>query len=286
MAADSSDHAWAGMDLTGGQILQEFWRTQRGLHINVKELLAAMQTVRSLAKPKETVFLLVDNSTSFWYLKKQGGRLGLFNDLLRPFLLWCLQNEIKLDVQLVKSSEMPADHLSRPPLDHGDYTLNPTLFQQMWKLFRPHFPQGKCIVDMFASPGNAKFPLFISRHPHWEALGMDALNMALDNIHVCYCNPPWSVISQWLARLLQNPHLLCWMVVPYWGSTSWFPLLRKLVIPKTPVWVVPPFHGMFQNCVGELMKAPRWPLLFCLLSGRCFKGNKFRLNPKTFIWPE
>ena len=36
LAADSSDHAWAGLDLGNGQFLQEFWRTQTGLHRNEK----------------------------------------------------------------------------------------------------------------------------------------------------------------------------------------------------------------------------------------------------------
>ena len=72
--SDSSQEAWAGVDVTSGQMVQEFWREKRHLHINVKEMEAAINTVRSLAKPGEHVTLKVDNSVTFWYLTKGGGR--------------------------------------------------------------------------------------------------------------------------------------------------------------------------------------------------------------------
>ena len=59
--SDSSQEAWAGVDVTTGALVQEFWRNKRSLHINVKELEAAINTVQSLAKPKEHVTLKVDN---------------------------------------------------------------------------------------------------------------------------------------------------------------------------------------------------------------------------------
>jgi hypothetical protein len=71
--SDSSDHTWAGVDTTSGTIVKEFWRKDNILHINVKELKAAVNTIKSLAKPKENIILNVDNSVAFYYLKKGGG---------------------------------------------------------------------------------------------------------------------------------------------------------------------------------------------------------------------
>ena len=42
------------------------------MHISVKELQAAINTVRSLVNPMELVHLSVDNSVSFAYLSKGG----------------------------------------------------------------------------------------------------------------------------------------------------------------------------------------------------------------------
>ena len=50
--SDSSQTAWAGVDVTGGAIVQEYWRDRKTLNINVEELEAAINTVRSLANPR------------------------------------------------------------------------------------------------------------------------------------------------------------------------------------------------------------------------------------------
>jgi transcriptional regulator of met regulon len=126
--SDSSQKAWAGVDVTSGSLVQEFWREQQVLHINVKEVEAAINTVKSLAKPREHVCLKVDNSVTFYYLKKHGGRIPSLNQMVRPFLQWCMKNQVTLDIQLVKSSEDLADGPSRWGQDRGDYTLNRNLF--------------------------------------------------------------------------------------------------------------------------------------------------------------
>ena len=70
--SDSSTHGWAGIDLLTGDVVQEYWRTQSGLHINIKELRAALDTIRSLAKPGEKVKICVDNTVAHSYLTRGG----------------------------------------------------------------------------------------------------------------------------------------------------------------------------------------------------------------------
>jgi len=113
LQSDLSGIGWAGQDLVEGTTLHEFWRDQQGLHINVKKLFAALQTVRSLAKKGEKVHLGVDNSVANSYIRKSAGRKSVFNQLMRPFLLWCQDRDIQVEVNLVKSAEMKADGLSR-----------------------------------------------------------------------------------------------------------------------------------------------------------------------------
>ena len=52
--------------------MHEFWRSEKGLHINIKELKASIAAVKSLAKPGETVFLTIDNQVAYSYLKRGG----------------------------------------------------------------------------------------------------------------------------------------------------------------------------------------------------------------------
>ena len=85
LPSDSSQEAWAGVDVTTGRLVQEFWRDKRGLHINVKELEAAINTVQSLAKEKEHVLLKADNSVTYAYLTKGGGNIPTLNQQIRQF---------------------------------------------------------------------------------------------------------------------------------------------------------------------------------------------------------
>ena len=278
--SDSSNHAWAGIDVQTGTVVQEFWRERNGLHINVKELEAAIQTTKSLAKPKEMVHLSVDNSVAFAYLTRGGGRLPQFNKLMRDFWTWVMENQIQVKTTLVKSQEDQADYWSRMPQDRGDYKLDRNLFLHLQtKMCKFIIPK----IDMFASPGNHQLDQFVARHPHWQANRHDALKCNLEDITMCYANPPWTVIADWLNRLWDNPHVTCMMITPYWVGAPWWPLLVKMQCPQTMAYIIPPYHGMFQNCLGEYMRAPKWPLLCTVLSGKHWKPNKFKLKTLTLF---
>ena len=60
-----------GLDVKNGNFVQEYWRDLASLHINKKELLAAINSVKSLSKKGETVSLTVDNQVVY-YLAKGG----------------------------------------------------------------------------------------------------------------------------------------------------------------------------------------------------------------------
>ena len=278
--SDSSNHAWAGIDVQTGTVVQEFWRERNGLHINVKELEAAIQTTKSLAKQGEIVHLSVDNSVAFAYLTRGGGKLPHFNKLMRDFWTWIMKNKIQVKTTLIKSQEDQADYWSRVPQDRGDYKLDRNLFlhlqSKMCKFINPK-------IDMFASPGNHQLEQFVARHPHWQANRQDALKCNLEDITMCYANPPWTVIADWLNRLWDNPHLNCMMITPYWVGAPWWPLLVKMQCPQTVAYIIPPYHGMFQNCLGEYMRAPKWPLLCTVLSGKHWKPNKYKLKTLTLF---
>jgi hypothetical protein len=279
--SDSSNQGWGALDITSGAKLHEFWRTEQGLHINIKELRASIAAVQSLAKPGETVFLSVDNQVAYSYLRKAGGKLPQFNSLMRPFLHWCHQNNIQLVPNWVKSEDMLADSISRWEIDRGDYTLKKSIFQKVCGIFAASNFQPQ--VDCFASPGNAQLPKFISRWPHSQATAVNALECSLQDWGMVYANPPWKIILPWLVRLKKNPTLKCLTVVPLWAGSVWWPLLIRLHDKKYPVIKVNPVWGMFSNCLGEEMPPPRWPLLCLVLSGKVYRENKFHLKISNYI---
>ena len=276
--SDSSTHAWGGIDETGG-VIQEFWRDAQGLHINIKELSAAISTVRSFAKPGETVTIKVDNTVALSYLQKQGGRKINLNRLIKPFLLWCRLNKVQVRAEWVPTTEQKADSISRWTSDPGDYTLNLDIFHRVVKKLQPWVTPN---VDMFASPGNHKFPKFVTRWPHYQAIMTDALTCNLSQFNHVYANPPWSVIPQWLDRLRTNPHIICLLICPFWASATWWPLLIKMAHPRGGCLEIPPVDGMFTNCQGVNMPAPRWPLACVIVSGSFWNAKKCRLKTLKF----
>ena len=251
-----------GIDLVSGKFVQEFWREESDLHINVKEMGAAINTVKSLAKPGENILLCVDNQVLFYYLQKGGGRKNPFNRMLQPFWHWLMEQKINLQVKWVPSEKCLADPLSRWSQDRGDYSMDPKLFGYLQKTFCPFL---KLKTDLFASPGNKKLDQFVSRWPHWQAKAVDALQCPLDNLGGLYANPPWTVIQKFLARLRLFPKAEVLMVVPFWDSASWWPQLIKLKAPQTPCLKIAPYQGMFTICWGKNATASVAPLLPDLL---------------------
>ncbi len=77
--SDSSTNGWGGLDVKTGKFVQEFWREKSDLHINVKEMAAAINTVKSLGKKGETICLCVDNQVIYYYLSKGGGKKNPLN---------------------------------------------------------------------------------------------------------------------------------------------------------------------------------------------------------------
>jgi hypothetical protein len=279
--SDSSQEGWGGLDPESGALVHDFWRHQRTLHINYKELEAAVATVKSLARPGESIKLSVDNTVAYSYLKKWGGRVQGLNTILKPLWLWCREKDIQVSVEWVPSQDMKADAISRWVKDPEDCSLHPSLYENILQAFREVIqPQ----VDMFASPANAKLTLFCTRWPHYQAHLVDALRCPLGALSGVYANPPWSVIPQWLHRLKENPNVICLLVVPYWVSATWWPLLIRLARPKTTCLLFPPKEGMFANCWGEFMPKPRWPLACLIVSGSFWNANKYKLQTSICTW--
>ena len=132
-------------------------------------------------------------------------------------------------------------------------------------------------VDCFASPGNSKYPLFISRWEHHQAFRVDSLNCSLENMHHIYANPPWKIIPNFLVRLRDNHQLVCLFICPYWAGATWWPLLIKMRLKGTKCLVVPPGEGMFLNCLQQSMPGPKWSLACTVLSGKSWSDRRSKM---------
>ena len=119
---------------------------------------------------------------------------------------------------------------------------------------------------MFASPGNHQLPLYFSRHPHWQAMGVDALHCPLVGHKSLLCKPTLENNISLAGQVEIQPSHDLFDDDPLVGFKSLVALLVRLQKTSSPALVIPPFVGMFQNCLGEEMPPPRWPLLCTVLS--------------------
>jgi len=74
-----------GINPVSGEKVQEYWRQKSSLHINYKEMLAAMDTVRSLSKPNDVPELNVNNQVLHFSLTKGGGKKPFQSNLATIF---------------------------------------------------------------------------------------------------------------------------------------------------------------------------------------------------------
>ena len=96
------------------------FRRFRG-HISDKELIAAVNTRQSLAKPNEIVALDVHSATVYSYWANQGGKVPSLDNILRPFLIWMAHHRMELRVRLVPSCQMSEDPISRWSFDPSKF---------------------------------------------------------------------------------------------------------------------------------------------------------------------
>ena len=144
------------------------------------------QVVRGLAKPGDTLKLLIDNQVVKFYLVKQGGRKVDFNLRMQPVLDWCVLNSIRLQVDWVPSEAMPADEIGRMDYDPQEMVLDNCVYYALKRTFRRWI---RPTWDVWVTPQLAKEHMFISRLPHAAASMVDALSCPLDDVESCYACP-------------------------------------------------------------------------------------------------
>ena len=142
---------------TGGPWSQQ----ERYMHINCIELLAATLAVKTFAKAKTAMFILlrIDNTTVVAYINNLGGTDSKELVILtRDLWMWCLERNIHIAaVHLPGVLNTIADTESRQMLDRTDWKLNPVMFQKISNLFRP------LDMDLFASRLSTQCPLYSNR---------------------------------------------------------------------------------------------------------------------------
>lgn len=198
--------------------------------IAAKELAAVILGVQhflpSLADNR--LLIITDNKAVFHLVRSGCSRQPLLFNLLRQLWTLLVDNNITFSSRWVPTAINPADSPSRV-YDRHNWSLSHAAFSTIVS----HF--GTPTVDLFASADNHLVPDYCSFNADPQALAQDAFTTNWSQFQLPFANGPFSLVSRILRHGLEcrTPRLL--LVVPYWPSRPWWPLLRQLAIDCLPL---------------------------------------------------
>ena len=265
--ADASDIGWGGHignQNTGGKWSEH----ENSLHINEKELLAVLYSLKSLCSDlrNETIKVVSDNTTCVNYINGQGGRKQKCYDITRDIWEWAICNHIWLiAVHLPGKLNVRADMLSRKLRGNKEWKLDSTIFQKINDRFGPSN------FDLFASRINNQLNRFASWLPDPEAELCDSMAFDWKTVEG-YAFPPFSMIGKVLKKV-ESDRCQIVIVVPEWTGHFWFPKLLEMLIDY-PLYVPP--RGRRLTNPDPKEESIKATLLVCKISGCSYSTQEFR----------
>jgi hypothetical protein len=259
-------HCDASGEIGWGAVLQNtvpaqgFWREhQKSRHITFKELMAVRFAVECFAPElaKTVVRLHEDNQAVCAILMKGTSKSPELMRELRKLFHLCGLHSITLRPQYIKSQlNIAADRLSRMT-DSEDWMLNPKYFDIATDTW------GLPSVDRFATANNHQVPRFNSRYrsPGMEAMDCWSQDWSLEHN---WLNPPWTCIGRCLDKLRRQGGTAT-MVVPYWTSQYWWPMLTDMAVDSM---YLPPQQDLFlpgDRGSSVVVGRPHWGVLLVLI---------------------
>lgn len=211
LTTDASLTGWGAHLLH--HMTQGRWSAQKSLlNINLLELRAihlALIHFQDLVEGKD-VLVLTDNTTAKAHINKLGGTRS--RSLMEEACLLGLWAETHLSSiradHISGSANVQADSLSRRLVDQGEWSISPSLFQEIIARFR------KPVLDLFASWTNHRLPCYFSRFLDLQAEAMDALRSRWPP-GLLYAFPPLPVIPRVIRKLLEERAELL-LIAPHW----------------------------------------------------------------------
>ena len=175
------------------------WLTQEShFHINILELMAIQNAVKSFLQNKSNTHVLIqtDNKTALTYLNRMEGCISQpCSQVAIAIWEWCLERSIILHSEFIPGKDnLIADWESRHHHDSSSWMLNPHIFQILMSKTQ------MCTIDLFANRTNAQLTNYMSWFPDPEAMAVNALIQPWDQVKG-YAFPPFSLIGKCLQKV-------------------------------------------------------------------------------------
>jgi hypothetical protein len=259
------------------------WSSTEGqFHINYLELLAISLAVRYFchSATKVNVLVYTDSTTAIAYINHMGGVRSVGLDTLAIDLWeWCSLKQVVLSaVHIPGVDNSLPDFLSRNFDEESDWMLKPVIFDRLCnQLFRPE-------IDLFASRINSQLHTFVSWRGQPGAWATDAFTLNWSDL-IAYAFPPFSVIQRVLHKVCRDEVRDMVIVVPWWQTQVWFPVLLDLLVDYP---IVMPRHKDLLTLPHNRQLHPlrnKITLVGCHISGVPWLTKAFRTRLQNTVWP-
>jgi hypothetical protein len=166
------------------------------------------------------VEILCDNQAACAILSAARSRSPPLHDLCKAIWLLCVRSEVVLSLTWIpRELNVTADGLSKFH-DRGDWVFAWDAFQALSARWGPF------TFDLFAAAHNCRTPRFFSWLACPDAAGVNAFSHSWAALGLCWCFPPYPLITRALDRLLAERVKACLVVPALPGACYWPRLVR------------------------------------------------------------
>lgn len=246
-------HIYSDASLTGygascnQEVTHGFWTTEeQQLHINILELKAAFQGLKTFAENSSSteILLRIDNTTAISYINRMGGVMyPQLHSVAEEIWKWCEIRKIWLYASYISSKDnYVADFESRRLKTEIEWSLEGNAFKEITiKLGIPN-------MDLFASRHNFKCQRYVSWHADPEAYAIDAFTIDWSAFYF-YAFPPFSLVLRTLRKIkIDKAEGI--VVIPYWETQPFFPLFMSMLVSK--IIIFSPRDTLLCSDAGDL----------------------------------
>jgi len=222
LSCDAGARSWGAVLKGQSTVAQGFFPshlTHNASSSTLRELHGFFHSLQSFAHAlsNKSVQVFTDNSNIVTILEKGSTDL-ILNDLAIQIISFASSHNIVILPSWVpRAQNQLADSITHLE-DFHDWSIHPHIFFvicQRW---------GKPSIDRFASFSNHILPAFNSLYWCPGSCGIDALAQTDWTEHFSWCNPPFYLIPSVLS-LLKRYHARAVLLIPFWPSRPWWPLL-------------------------------------------------------------
>ena len=234
LTTDASDFAWGGV--THDNAIGGSWDyEERSLHINVKEMLAILFSLKSFKEKfeKQHVNVLCDNTTAIAVINKMGSsKSTVCNETAHKIWEFCENNNTWITCTFIPGkNNVEADFQSRKDYKQSNWMLNKDIFVNICKKLN-YNPD----VDCFANRLNHQIDRYMSYKPDPSACHIDAFSTNWSNFQG-YFFPPFSLMGRTLQKIYVDGATAL-VVAPDWPTQPWYTTMIEMMT-ESPIKIQP-----------------------------------------------